>query len=126
MEAKFGDVTPYLFFFSVSCLTYLLIDEIIFVTPNELICCISFYIKLFLIFFTDCPLPPSLPRRCTLKFLFTSYLTLQAPPKRYFFELLSHFTTSEMEEERLKEFCSAEGQVCEFMLHLHFSDSITF
>ena len=93
-------------------------DEIVFVIRNKLICCMSNFL---LIFFIDCPLPLSLPRICTLKFLFTSYLTLQAPPKRYFFELLSHFTTSEMEEDRLKEFCSAEGQVREFMLHFFVS-----
>ena len=39
------------------------------------------------------------------------YLDIQGVPRRYFFELLSHFTTSELEKEKLQEFCSAEGQV---------------
>ena len=38
-------------------------------------------------------------------------LDIQGVPRRYFFELLSHFTTSELEKEKLQEFCSAEGQV---------------
>jgi equilibrative nucleoside transporter 1/2/3 len=37
-------------------------------------------------------------------------LDIQAVPKRYFFELLTYFTTSELESEKLKEFSSAEGQ----------------
>lgn len=55
-------------------------------------------------------LPEHFPRTCTLKELFTSHLSIQSIPKRYFFELLWHFTTSELEKERLMEFCSAEGQ----------------
>jgi len=39
------------------------------------------------------------------------YLDIQGVPRRYFFELLSHFTSSELEKEKLQEFCSAEGQV---------------
>nr|CAD7425144.1 unnamed protein product [Timema monikensis] len=35
---------------------------------------------------------------------------LQATPHRYFFHLLSHFTTSELEREKLLEFTTAEGQ----------------
>lgn len=57
-----------------------------------------------------CTIPHGLPQCMTLKYLFTNYLSLQAPPKRYFFELLSHFTTSELEKERLEEFGTAEGQ----------------
>ncbi|KAK3234822.1 hypothetical protein CYMTET_54937 [Cymbomonas tetramitiformis] len=33
-----------------------------------------------------------------------------APPRRYFFEVLSHFTTSEVEQDRLQYFGSAEGR----------------
>lgn len=38
------------------------------------------------------------------------YLDIQGVPRRYFFELLSHFTSSDLEKEKLLEFCSAEGQ----------------
>lgn len=61
--------------------------------------------------FLDAPLLTGLPTEITLYDLFKNFLTIQAVPKRYFFELLSHFTTSELEEERLLEFCSLEGQV---------------
>lgn len=37
-------------------------------------------------------------------------LDLQAVPQRYALELLAHFTTSELEKERLLEFCSPQGQ----------------
>jgi len=59
---------------------------------------------------SDNPLPHDLPCVCTLQRLVSSYLSIQAVPKRYFFELLSYFTTSELERERLVEFCSAEFQ----------------
>lgn len=58
----------------------------------------------------ETPLPHDLPKRCTLKYLFTTYLSIQAVPKKYFFELLSYFSVSELEKERLVEFCSAEFQ----------------
>ena len=56
------------------------------------------------------PLPHDLPHRCTLRYLAESYLYIQGVPKRYFFELLSYFTTSELEKERLVEFCTPEFQ----------------
>ena len=40
----------------------------------------------------------------------TSYFDLQSIPRRYFFELLSHFTTDELEKEKFIEFTTAEGQ----------------
>ena len=40
-----------------------------------------------------------------------THLDVQGVPRRYFFELLSFFTPSEMEKEKLLEFASAEGQV---------------
>lgn len=60
---------------------------------------------------TDIPLPADLPLPCTIHHLVTYYLDIQCVPRRYFFELLMNFTKSEMEKERLAEFCSAEGQV---------------
>ena len=38
-----------------------------------------------------------------------SYFDIQSIPKRYFFELLSHFTTDELEKEKFLEFNTAEG-----------------
>ena len=40
-----------------------------------------------------------------------NYWDIQGVPRRYFFELLSHLTTSDLEEEKLQEFTSTEGQV---------------
>lgn len=59
----------------------------------------------------DCPLADGLPLPCTFQYLFTHYLDVQCIPRRYFFELLMNFTQSDLERERLAEFCSAEGQV---------------
>lgn len=39
-----------------------------------------------------------------------SYLDISAVPRRSFFELLSTFATNELEQEKLVEFSSAEGQ----------------
>ncbi|XP_065917009.1 NADPH-dependent diflavin oxidoreductase 1-like isoform X2 [Dysidea avara] len=58
----------------------------------------------------DCPLPNGLPLPCTFQYLFTHYLDVQCVPRRYFFELLMSFTQSDLERERLAEFCSPEGQ----------------
>ncbi|XP_068695868.1 NADPH-dependent diflavin oxidoreductase 1-like [Montipora foliosa] len=58
----------------------------------------------------DVPLPYQLPRPCSIQHLVEHYLDIQGVPRRYFFELLSHFTTSDLEKEKLQEFCSAEGQ----------------
>lgn len=59
----------------------------------------------------DAPLPTDLPLPCTIHYLATHYLDIQCVPRRYFFELLMNFTKSQMEKERLAEFCSADGQV---------------
>ncbi|RMX46189.1 hypothetical protein pdam_00007846 [Pocillopora damicornis] len=58
----------------------------------------------------DLPVPHQLPQPCSIKHLVEHYLDIQGVPRRYFFELLSHFTSSELEKEKLQEFCSAEGQ----------------
>ncbi|EDO30877.1 predicted protein [Nematostella vectensis] len=58
----------------------------------------------------DIPVPRRLPRPCSIRFLVEHYLDIQGVPRRYFFELLSHFTPSELEKEKLQDFASAEGQ----------------
>ncbi|XP_078382662.1 NADPH-dependent diflavin oxidoreductase 1-like isoform X2 [Oculina patagonica] len=58
----------------------------------------------------DIPIPHQLPQPCSIQHLVQHYLDIQGVPRRYFFELLSHFTTSDLEKEKLQEFCSAEGQ----------------
>ncbi|CAG8570839.1 14662_t:CDS:10 [Cetraspora pellucida] len=46
----------------------------------------------------------------TLRKLFKDYLDIFSTPRRSFFEFLKFFTTNEDHIEKLKEFCSAEGQ----------------
>ncbi|CAG8751863.1 6658_t:CDS:2, partial [Funneliformis mosseae] len=46
----------------------------------------------------------------TLRKLFENYLDIFSTPRRSFFEFLSFFTTDENQTEKLREFCSAEGQ----------------
>ncbi|XP_064630444.1 NADPH-dependent diflavin oxidoreductase 1-like [Lineus longissimus] len=59
----------------------------------------------------DYPLPPNLPQPCSIQYLVESYLDINCIPRRYFFELLSHFAKdSELERFKLREFASAEGQ----------------
>jgi len=57
-------------------------------------------------------LPPSwmLPRPCSVRQAVTNYLDIQSIPRRYFFELLSHFSQDELEKEKFLEFNTAEGQ----------------
>jgi len=38
------------------------------------------------------------------------YFDIQSIPKRYFFELLAHFTSDQLEREKFQEFNTAEGQ----------------
>jgi sulfite reductase alpha subunit-like flavoprotein len=65
---------------------------------------------------TDDKFPISLPPRwmcanpCTVFECVRNLLDLQAIPQRYCLQLMAHFTTSELEKERLLEFCSPEGQ----------------
>ncbi|XP_018022927.1 NADPH-dependent diflavin oxidoreductase 1-like [Hyalella azteca] len=54
--------------------------------------------------------PPWLLSGCTIKKCVTKYLDIMSVPKRYFFELLSFFTTDEMEKEKFLEFASSVGQ----------------
>ena len=57
-------------------------------------------------------LPPTelLPRPCSLGHAVQHYLDIQSIPRRYFFELLTHFTTDELEKEKFEEFTRADGQ----------------
>lgn len=58
----------------------------------------------------DIPLP-QLPKEPNIRNLLKYFFDINSIPKRYFFELLSHFSTDEMEKEKLVEFASPEGQV---------------
>ncbi|XP_010013813.1 PREDICTED: NADPH-dependent diflavin oxidoreductase 1, partial [Nestor notabilis] len=55
-------------------------------------------------------LPALLPQPCSIRYLVTHYLDISCVPRRSFFQLLSCFSTSELEREKLQEFSSAQGQ----------------
>ncbi|KAJ1855868.1 NAPDH-dependent diflavin reductase [Coemansia sp. RSA 1822] len=55
-------------------------------------------------------IPEWVPRRTTLRWLFTYYFDIMAVPRRSFFEMLYFFSSSENEKERLHEFTTSEGQ----------------
>lgn len=55
-------------------------------------------------------IPALLPQPCTIRHLVTHYLDISCVPRRSFFELLSYFSTNELEREKLQEFSSAQGQ----------------
>ncbi|THH00704.1 hypothetical protein EW145_g7039 [Phellinidium pouzarii] len=55
------------------------------------------------------PVPDAIPRRTTLRRLFTNYLDIECVPRRSFFRLLRHFARDDLESEKLAEFCSPEG-----------------
>ncbi|XP_066952117.1 NADPH-dependent diflavin oxidoreductase 1 isoform X2 [Macrobrachium rosenbergii] len=61
---------------------------------------------------TNLTLPPAwlLPYPCTIRDCVRNYFDIQSVPKRYFFELLSFFTTDEDEKEKFIEFSSPKGQ----------------
>ncbi|CAG8477492.1 9333_t:CDS:10 [Paraglomus occultum] len=58
----------------------------------------------------DYKIPKHWESRLTLRLLFEKYLDIFSTPRRSFFEFLSYFTTNEDQTEKLREFCSAEGQ----------------
>jgi len=58
----------------------------------------------------DRPLPQHWPEVMTLRIAFTRYLDILGVPRRSFFEILANFTTDSMETEKLREFCTPEGQ----------------
>mgnify|MGYP002387908253 FL=1 len=62
---------------------------------------------------------------CTVKQLVQKYLDINGPPRRYFFELLSFFTSDEREKEKLLEFASSQGQVLMSIFRLSQSHSST-
>lgn len=53
-------------------------------------------------------LPPRMPRTVTLRLLFSKFLDINAVPRKGFFALLRHFTTDDMESEKLDEFLVGE------------------
>ncbi|XP_043914460.1 NADPH-dependent diflavin oxidoreductase 1 [Protopterus annectens] len=55
-------------------------------------------------------LPTQLPQPCSVQYLLKCYLDITIVPRRSFFELLSNFSPDEREQEKLREFSSAEGQ----------------
>ncbi|EDV28132.1 uncharacterized protein TRIADDRAFT_21380 [Trichoplax adhaerens] len=57
----------------------------------------------------DIPLP-QLPANPTIRNLVKYFFDINSIPRRYFFELLSYFSTDELEQEKLQEFASPEGQ----------------
>lgn len=61
----------------------------------------------------DQSLPSHLPRITTLKILFSRFLDFRAVPRRSFFQYLRYFITDELEREKLDEFLSIEGAVCQ-------------
>lgn len=61
---------------------------------------------------TDVTVPSLFPQPCTIRHAVEHYFNIAGMPRRYFFELLSFFASSELEKEKLMEFASTEGQVC--------------
>ncbi|XP_029468216.1 NADPH-dependent diflavin oxidoreductase 1 isoform X2 [Rhinatrema bivittatum] len=56
------------------------------------------------------PLPAHLPQPCTVQYLVERYLDISCVPRRSFFQLLSYFSSDKLEQEKLQEFSSAQGQ----------------
>lgn len=54
--------------------------------------------------------PPKLRNPRSVRYLIESYLDINSIPRRYFWELMAQFTDSDLERDKLKEFCSPEGQ----------------
>lgn len=60
---------------------------------------------------SDVPVPGCVPPTLTVRQMFTCCLDIWSTPRdRYFFELLSHFALDTVHQEKLREFCTAEGQ----------------
>ncbi|KAF7318067.1 NAD(P)H-dependent diflavin oxidoreductase 1 [Mycena chlorophos] len=53
--------------------------------------------------------PENLPETITYRELFSRYLDFNAVPRRSFFAYLQHFTSDELEREKLQDFLSREG-----------------
>lgn len=65
---------------------------------------------IFVFCLADMALPAHLPQPCTIRHLVTHYLDISCVPRRSFFELLSYLSPDELEQEKLQEFSSAQGQ----------------
>ena len=61
-------------------------------------------------------MPSYIPRRTTLRELFSRFLDVTAVPRRSFFSILRKFTRNDVETDKLDELCSVEGAVCVFMI----------
>lgn len=59
---------------------------------------------------SNVPVPEFFKTPRTVRECVERFLDIDSVPRRYFFELLSYFTTSELEKDKLLEFCSASGQ----------------
>ncbi|PSN42116.1 hypothetical protein C0J52_02968 [Blattella germanica] len=59
---------------------------------------------------SDAPVPLALQNPISLRKCAEQYWDLNVVPRRHFFHLLSFFTTSELEKEKLIEFTTPEGQ----------------
>ncbi|XP_032117621.1 NADPH-dependent diflavin oxidoreductase 1 isoform X1 [Sapajus apella] len=58
----------------------------------------------------DALLPTRLPQPCSVRHLVSQYLDITSVPRRSFFELLACLSPHELEQEKLLEFSSAQGQ----------------
>ncbi|XP_043951966.1 NADPH-dependent diflavin oxidoreductase 1 isoform X1 [Gambusia affinis] len=58
----------------------------------------------------DAPVPARLPQPCSVRHLVERYLDVAAVPRRSFFELLAAVATSDLERDKLLEFCSPAGR----------------
>ena len=54
-------------------------------------------------------------RPCTVGEAVRRYFDIGSVPRRSFFEMLAHFAEDELEREKLREFCTPEGQVRRFL-----------
>lgn len=60
---------------------------------------------------TGVSLPDAWSAPATLRQMFTTRFDFLAVPKKTFISWLSHFTSNHDHTERLREFCSSDGQV---------------
>jgi len=68
--------------------------------------------RLFFLFsYIDAEIPSHWPANLTLRKLLEQCLDIFGKPRRYFFELISFFTTDPDHRDKLKEFASTQGQV---------------
>ena len=63
----------------------------------------------------DVTVPSIFLRPCTVGEAVRCYFDIGSVPRRSFFEMLAHFAEDELEREKLREFCTPEGQVRRFL-----------